>query len=473
MNKSSIKLIHILILIVISTIAFYGQTVETQKTAPKVVNKTESQEKTEQQVEKKVEDERISEADSEYDPNQKPNRRIVTPEQVKKTESVAGNIFIAPFRALAPKVNSGLTRLETEGGLDKLTVYISNPYIRPTFGSVSEGSGFGLGVNLSTAEKLSENYNFYLNTHATFSKYVEVRGGVEIAPKKFANGKLNLNLSGRYLLMPREDFYGSGVNSFRSNHTSYYRREQGARFEASWQTAKRLKIGAFSDFSYNSITDGTDETVAVITQKFNSTNTPGLARNIRLLDNGAFAEFDGRDLPDNPQQGGFAKFTVSSTNGLGRLNNYDSINYNIDARGYLPIGTKNRVLAVRFLGDFKDVKASANVPLFRLARLGDSETLRGYESYRFQGINSVHLNIEYRFRLAEGSETGGFRGVNGVLFTDLGQVFNNRQELSFQNIKATWGGGLQFLSQKGVVLNLLYAKSPERSRLIFRFGKTF
>jgi hypothetical protein len=479
MRQLQIRLASMLLLTVISSLAIYGQSEKSPKTPPTLKNVTESEKESKDKSENKGQATGSAEVeggrndDSLYEANQMPNRRIASREQVKQNESAVGGFLLAPFRAITPAINRRLTKFETERELNKLGVFLSNPFIHPTIGGLGEGSGFGAGVYVSTADNLSPNYKLFASGHATLSKYAELRGGIEIAPKKWANGKLQFNLSGRYLLRPAEDYFGSGPNSFRSDRVSYFRREQGARFEASWQALPRLKVGGFSDFSYNSITDGTDTGVARITEKFSSEDTPGLTRKVSLIDNGVFAEYEGRDEPNNPHAGTFARVTVSSTDGLGKESNFGSINYDIDARGYLPLGSKRRVLAVRFLGNFKDLKGEGAVPFFRLARLGDSETLRGYDSGRFRGLNAVHLNIEYRYKLIQRSETGGLGGIEAILFSDLGQVFNRKEELSIKNIKATWGGGLQFMSQKNVSFALLYAKSPEKGRIIFRFGKTF
>lgn len=476
MRKLQNTLTLTLLLTAISA-TIYGQSEKSPKTPPTLKNGTENQKETknknENKVTEKTEEETKRNDDSLYEANQTPNRRIVSREQVKQNESAIGRFLLSPFRAIAPAINRRLTKFETDRELNKLGVFLANPYIHPTIGGIGEGSGFGAGVYVSTADKLSENYKLFASGHATFSKYAELRGGIEVAPKKWANGKVQFNLSGRYLVRPEEDYYGSGPNSFRSNQVSYFRREQGARFEASWQAFSRLKVGAFSDFSYNSITGRSGENIPSIDEKFSPQDTPGLSRKVSLIDNGVFAEYEGRDEPNNPHAGTFARFTVSSTDGLGKESNYGSINYDVDARGYLPLGSKRRVLAVRFLGMFKDLKGDATVPFFRLAKLGDSETLRGYDSYRFQGLNAVHLNIEYRYKLVQRSETGGLGGIEAILFSDLGQVFNTKSELSIKNIKATWGGGLQFMSQKNVSFAVLYAVSPEKNRIIFRFGKTF
>lgn len=412
------------------------------------------------------------ESETNVQTRQPAHRRIVDPEEMKKRRSSFGNRLLAPFRAVAPIINSNLTSFET-GESGRLALIFGNPYVHPLIGGLGAGSGFGGGVYFSTANKLSPDYKLFASGHATFSGYAEILGGIEAAPKNWAGGKVKLNLTGRYLLRPQENYFGTGANSFRSHRTTYFRREQGAKFDVGWQAFPRLKIGAFADFSLDSISDGKNKKIARITERFDQFDTPGLARSVRLLDTGVYVEYEGRDQPENPHAGTYLRAAVSSVDGLGKNNDYAWMNYDFDARGYIPLGSKRRVLALRLLGNFKDTKGNSTVPFYRFARLGGADTLRGYENYRYQGLNQLHLNVEYRFKLMQGIETGGFRNVEAILFTDLGQVFNRRRELAFENIQSSYGGGLQFASRENVVFRILYAVSPEKSGLILGFGKTF
>src|SRR5439155_16977770 len=100
------------------------------------------------------------------------------------------------------------------------------------------------------------------------------------------------------------------------------------------------------------------------------------------------------------------------------------------------LGSKRKVLALRFIGNFNDPKGGSQIPFFRLAKLGDLSTLRGYGTYRFQARNSIASSIEYRYRLG--------RWMDAFLFNDWGQVFDHVSEINSKNLHATFGGGIQF-----------------------------
>lgn len=401
-----------------------------------------------------------------------PRRRIVDPRQTQTKDSLPARALLAPFRFLAPRINSGLTRLENQQGVGRLALILSNPFIRPTFGGLGDGSGFGAGVYLSTANRLSENYKLFFSAHGTTKSYVETLAGVEFAPRHFAGGRVRLDLVGRYRLRPEEDFWGLGTNSSRSDRTTYSLEERGIRAQSSLRVARSLRVGALLDYSSSTVTNGRDKRFPTINQLFSAADLPGSLSGAALLGTGLFAEYEGRDEPRNPHTGIYARFAATSNDSVGR-GDFGFINYSIDARGYVSLGTKRRTLALRLLGDFNDPKGGSAVPFFRLARLGDGETLRGYDSYRFHGRHALHGTVEYRYQLASTFDSNGTAGIDAIAFTDVGQVFNRRSELSVDNLRATWGGGLQFSSRRSTLFRILYARSPEGSRVFFSFGPSF
>ena len=380
--------------------------------------------------------------------------------------------MLAPFRFLAPRINGGLTRLESGRAFDRLALILSNPYIHPTFGGLGDGSGFGAGLYLSTADRLSENVKFFFSGHATLNAYAETLAGAEVSPRRLAGGRLRLDLVGRYRRRPEEDFWGAGLNTSRDDRTTYSLNERGVLARASLRVARPLRVGALIDYSSNTVSAGRDRRFPATAERFGAAGLPGLHRGAALLGAGLFAEFDRRDLAANPHRGLYARFAATSNDSVGR-DDFGFINYSLDARGYLPLGTRRRTLALRLLGDFNEPKGGSQVPFFRLARLGDGETLRGYDTYRFHGRHALHASVEYRYLLASGFDEKGLGGIEAVGFTDVGQVFNRRSELSMDNVRATWGGGLQFSSGRSTLFRLLYARSPEGSRVIFGVGPSF
>ncbi len=389
-------------------------------------------------------------------------QRIVDPQKFPPRSPLPARILLAPFRKLAPKTDRLLTLVETTNALERVRIILSNPYIRPLFGSLGDGSGFGGGVALSTADRLTENARLFFSTHLTTRQYLETLAGIQTDP---TGGKVfNLELTTRYRLRPQEYFFGLGPKSAFSQQTNYDLQERGVGLTASLQPHKRVRVGLGVDYSSVRIFGGQDQEFPTTQQLFGSSRLPGLAEGAALLGAFAFAEFEGRDEPGHPRKGAYLSLVASSNDSVGR-GDFGFVSYQADARGYIPLGSERRLLALRLLGLFNDPKGGSQIPFFRLARLGNSQTLRGFDTNRFYGRHAVAANIEYRYEL--------IRGIEAVLFTDLGQVYNRRSEFNKENFRATFGGGLQFVSQKNTLFRFLIGKSGEGVRLLFGFGPTF
>ncbi len=464
-----IKTTHIIVMLIISL--FAAEAILGQVDTKENPSKSDIQNKIDKKVKKPAST--INDKTSVNDDDKKPviRRRIVDAKILQKRRSPIGSFLLKPFRAAAPAVTARITQFEENKEYSILFGPKTFP-INPQFGGVTEGSGIGVGFIASTKDYLSKDFRIIGSALITSKNYIRNTIGIEITPQRFAENKFRIRLIGEQLVLPSQHFFGTGINSSKDNETTFFHRKVSAKLSADFQINKHIKFGAFSEFSRNDISEGSDSDEAVISEVFNSQTLPGLSRNIRLLDSGIFIEAQDTDHPDNPRSGWFTKVTFSNVDSLGR-NNSGWLNYKIDSSVYLPIGSKLRVLALRLRGDFNDLKGNSSLPFFRFARLGNSETLRGYEIDRFQGVNALHLNVEYRFRLMQGFETSGFTGVEGVFFGDFGQVFDRHEELKLNNIRGTWGGGLRFTTKKSVGFTLLYAQSPEGGRIIWSFGKTF
>ncbi len=391
-------------------------------------------------------------------------RRIVDPSKFPPRQNPVARVLLAPFRALGPKLNLGLTAVEERNALERVRVILSNPYIHPLFGTLGDGSGFGGGVAFSTADSLTRNYQAFGNFHGTFKQYLEISGGLRADPTDGHYENFSLELTARYRRRPEEDFWGLGPNSLHSRRSSYNLEEPGVSATANFHLSKRARAGAVLDFSSARIRPGNDTDFPITQDLFAGTGLPGLFTGADLLGYGVFAELDLRDVVGNPRSGFYAFAGATSYDSVGD-EDFGFWNYRFDARGYLPLGNKRRVLALRMLGEFNDAKGGSEIPFFRLARLGDTQTLRGYDTYRFHGRHALMGTAEYRYALSG--------GVEAFAFTDVGQVFDRGSEFNTDNLRVTYGGGLRFATARSLFLRLYAARGGERLRLFFSFGPSF
>ncbi|MBS1808218.1 MAG: BamA/TamA family outer membrane protein [Acidobacteria bacterium] len=403
--------------------------------------------------------------------NQQEQKKTTQDSETKKTDPQRQRIVDpATMPKPDPKTNKppgstldrGITRFENSKALEKLKVYFSHPIVHPRFGGIGDGSGFGLGVEFTNNVSKSPNLKLSALLHGTFRRYLLTSAGISVDPTRGGRERFQLDFTGRYQLRPREQFYGLGPDSLRSNRSNYNLQERGFNFASVFKPTKSLRLGAGLDFSSTRIFDGTDNRFAKTPKLFPA--LPGIARGASLLSPQIFIEFDQRNDKGNTTKGVYANLMASSNDSVGK-DDFGFVNLKLDARGYLPLGTPRRVLAARLIGNFNNEKGGSHIPFFRLARLGDAQTLRGYRPFRFYGRNALAANLEYRFELIP--------GIGALAFTDVGQVFDRRAQLSAQGLHATWGGGVEFKSKKSTMFRILVGKSGEGTRLIFGFGQTF
>jgi outer membrane protein assembly factor BamA len=413
-------------------------------------------------------DEQIPPQYDEPSPKPSTRRRIVDPDKFPPKSSLAARILLAPFRYIAPSINDGVTVAEKRFfTIDRFSKK-SGPEgfsVKPLFGSLGDGTGLGAGFSISTGDSISKNFILFSSAQVTTRKYLVTFLGFKADPTGGGGRFFSIEMNSRYRHRPEEDFFGPGINSLEGQRTTYNLQERGVGLRASLNLPFHLRVGAGIDYSGSRVFGGKDDRYAQIQEVFGSSNLPGLVEGgAALLGYYGFIQFDMRDNPSYPRSGSYINFSITSNDSVGR-GDFGFINYFLDGRGYIPLGTKSRVLALRVIGNFNDRKGGSEIPFFRLARLGDLDTLRGYGTYRFHARNSISSNIEYRYRLG--------RWMDALLFTDIGQVFDRASEISTRNMHATFGGGIQFRSENKVFFKILVGKSGDGTRVFFTFGPTF
>ena len=154
----------------------------------------------------------------------------------------------------------------------------------------------------------------------------------------------------------------------------------------------------------------------------------------------ALINYDSRDHVSNAREGRLLEFKVSwFDDAIGSDQNFSlqHLTYN----EYLPVRAED-VLAWQLKGEF----STGNVPWDRMATIGSSGGLRGYNSGRFQDNQMMYAQIEYRLHII---------GRHGMVFwTGVGAVADKVSDFSGDELLGNVGTGYRFLIKKGVNLRL-------------------
>jgi hypothetical protein len=369
----------------------------------------------------------------------------------------------APFSALGSRIEDGLDYVEDTKAIDRLVLILANPHARPLFGNLGDGSGLGGGVYLSTAQAISPKFEIFGLGHVTTKRYLQGQAGIRLKPWDSLREKLTFSLMSELRLLPQEDFWGAGATPG-STRTNYDLQNRVVSADLTFRPTRSWRFGAALVYESASVFAGDDDRYPTTQSVFPAVSTPGLLEGAALLAPTLFVEYDRRRGRNAPIGGFYSYAAVASNDSVGR-GDFGFWSYLVDTRFYVPLLSDARVLAARTLLRFNEAKGGSQIPFFRLARLGDSHTLRGYDSQRFHANNAAAWNVEYRNDL-----TGG---IGAFAFTDFGQVFNSRSEFNTSNFRVTYGGGLQFKTRESIVLRTYLAKSEEGNRFFFSFGPTF
>ena len=144
----------------------------------------------------------------------------------------------------------------------------------------------------------------------------------------------------------------------------------------------------------------------------------------------------------------------------------DFTKYNLDTRRYFP-AFKNHAWALRMKLGLSDSRAPLAGEEYDL---GGSDSLRGYErsDFDFENKDNNHLllfNVEYRIPFND--------SFTGVIFTDAGNVWEDRSNITLDDLNYGYGLGMRMNTPVGQ-LRLDYGWNEDsEGQLHFSIGNTF
>lgn len=190
--------------------------------------------------------------------------------------------------------------------------------------------------------------------------------------------------------------------------------------------------------------------------------------------------FDTRDFEPDPTKGLYFEIANEfSSNIIG--SQFDFNKLFIQGRFYkkIPIGRRTVFCGRLGIGNiFGD-----NAPFFEfqdqwspdgsINSLGGKQSLRGFRANRFLARSMLFANCELRIKIAE-TKLGKQRFAFSIApFFDAGTVRNNWQDLSFSNIKTSYGSGLRIAWNQSTIISFDYGISNEDKLIYFGIGQAF
>jgi len=266
-----------------------------------------------------------------------------------------------------------------------------------------------------------------------------------------------------YRWAPEFDFFGIGPDSRAEDRADFLLEDKVYEVVAGCRVLPRLTLSVRAGRYHAEIGPGRDAELPPIEQVFAASAVPGLATQPDFVRTGAAAVFDSRDVMENPHRGAVIAVQWLRHDGRGTSPaGFDRLG--VDARGFLPLGHPQRLLALRAYASQDAPRAGGRVPFYMQSFLGSSHTLRGYLSQRFRGERLALFQAEYRWEAAPALELAAF--------FESGAVAATRHD-ALEGFRTDGGVGLRFKTHEAAQLRLDCVWGAEGFRFLFRLGPVY
>ena len=271
------------------------------------------------------------------------------------------------------KLESDLVYVERNRLVDRARAGLNG--LRLRWGGLPSGGGFAIGPEYVRDDLLLGQMSFRLGAVASikaFQKY-----DLDFKLPKLAHEHLIVDFYSAHRNYPQMQFYGSGPDSQKGQRSDYRLEDTTTDIAVGLRPFKRLTLGGAAGYVWTNVGPGTSNTYISTEQQFTPEQAPGIDRQTDFFRYGPFAQFDYRDDPLGPKQGGhyLVQYTWYQDRKLG-LNDFRRLDVTLEQ--YVPFFAKRRVLAFRARAVLTDTPAGQVIPFLyaadprrrrRLARL--------------------------------------------------------------------------------------------------------
>ena len=247
-----------------------------------------------------------------------------------------------------------------------------------------------------------------------------------------------LHLEGTYTFRPDKTFYGMGNSSLKANKSIWLGEETAAaallHFGQPVRRELRL-VGSYSQVSVRSGYNGPPG-IPTVEDQFTPDEVPFLHQGSKVFSLGAAADVGLLDEVREPRRGVAARLSAEQFRAAD-TSQLDYRRYHTEARAYVPVFAKRRVIALRVLHDWVDPAAgSPAVPYYRLPETLKDLQLPGYRPHRFTDNHLVLAQAEYRWEVSN--------ALFAVLEASAGEVASSASRLRFDQRHQAYGLGLRY-----------------------------
>jgi hypothetical protein len=308
--------------------------------------------------------------------------------------------------------------------------------LRPRFGTLGPGSGFGLGIEYFRSNLGDERYA--VRTSLTGSLQEFFMADAEFEARRIG-GKGFVNILAFHRFSPSIDFYGVGPSSAEANRTAYSLEENNAQVSAGWEVIPRLRGGVLGRHLTANVGETRNRDRVSVERVFGPPELPGLGAEPPYVEAGAFLELsENRELGAPP----------GGTRAAVRWSHYNSQKSGASSFTRLDAFTERhqmflnqqRAVLVRARMSLSVPQGGNVIPFYLQPQLGGPFDLRGFAGRRFYDNNLMTATAEYHWQV--------FSGMWLAVFADAGKVFPHWNKWGLDGLESSYGMGVRFGSSE-------------------------
>jgi len=369
------------------------------------------------------------------------------------------------------------------------TINFGTKYANAVVGGFEQGASIGFGVQVTTAD-LFRMVEFRVTALTSPNLYRRFEG--EAYFRRVFDENTHADVWFDYLRRTKDNFFGIGSLIPNTSQTNYDLEQRSYNASLYHDFTERLQVGGYFSESNSATYRGQKHRDIPIDRLFSGDQdtvpparwTPGLLTNAKTLSFGGFAQYDLRNNSRGLTKGAYFYGRIGSAQGLKdktAFSDYGWLEAELDARGYIPLGSDKTSLALRGYASLKDPKGGSQIPFYDLSFLGGRMYGRGFKNFRYRGNNLALGSAELRQTVWTQSED---RGLDVFGFGDAGQVWGDNRsqadptilanrDFDSRNWRASVGGGLQYRYSRGFAGRIEIGHSHERNLIYASITRGF
>ena len=386
----------------------------------------------------------------------------------RDTDPVGETVLRTPFRvAFLPLrvVGMGLEKLAGvvgEGLVAPRRFAHQRPRftVGPTF-SYSGSSGPAIGVRATTLLDPAHEARASLGGTWSLRDARRVRADLRWGVPEDAFGAF---ARAGYDFRPNRRFYGIG-NGSSEDDKSIFLAEVGRADVALRFGPLDREVRLLGGWSSTSIRRGWNDSPGVL-DRFALAEVPGMLDETKVLSFGLGGDLALLDDRRDPSAGVHARAEGRQNQALSG-GEFDFRSWHLEARAYVPVFSKRRVIAVRALHQGVDPSddATAPIPFYLLPESADDARFAAYAAHRFMDRHLALGHVEYRWLIWDRLWALGLAPV--------GEVASSASGLRIADVHESYGGGLRFAFTPTSVARLSVAKGTEGIAAYVTFKEDF